>query len=117
MISVSAGYGTEGSRTPTTVGSLLSDVDQKRYVSTTAPAAFGPSSLGFSRRPSTGRRPMTSKNEPPTTPALTMRGSPPSPTIAKSTVEKSPNPLMVVTRDLKSAISGTEKVMSSAPSP
>ena len=61
MISVSAGYGTDGSRTPTTVavrgprrmvlpttvGSLLSDVVQNRYVRTAAPAAFGPSSCAF----------------------------------------------------------------------
>jgi len=62
MISVSAGYGTDGSNTPTTVavrdpndpslttfpstvGSLFSAVVQKRYVRTTAPAAAGPSSL------------------------------------------------------------------------
>ena len=100
---------------PITVGSLLSEVIQNRYVRTAAPAAFGPSSCAFSRRPSTGRRPITSKNEPPTTPAFTMRGSPPRPIIAKSTVEKSPKALMVVTRDLKSLISGTENVVFPAP--
>ena len=62
-------------------------------------------------------RPITSKNDPPTTPAFTMRGSPPSPIIVKSTVEKSPNALIVVTRDLRSSISGTENVMFSTPSP
>ena len=54
MISVSDGYGTDGSRTPTIVavrvprrtvlpitdGSLFSEVVQKRYVSTAAPAAL-----------------------------------------------------------------------------
>ena len=64
-----------------------------------------------------GRRPITSKNEPPTTPAFTMRGSAPKPTSAKSTVEKSPKLLMVVTRDLRSLISGTENVVFSAPIP
>ena len=75
MISVSAGYGTDGSSTPMTVaerspslsvlpitvGSLPSSVVQKRYVSTATPAAFGPSSLGPIRRPMTGLRPITSK--------------------------------------------------------
>ena len=46
-----------------------------------------------------------------------MRGSPPRPISVKSTVEKSPNALMVVTRDLRSLISGTENVMFSAPRP
>ena len=97
-------------RLPTTVGSLLNAVVQKRYVSTAAPAAFGPSSFSFSRRPSAGRRPMTSKNEPLTTPALTMRGSVPRPISAKSIVEKSPNAAMVCARDLKSLTSGIENV-------
>ena len=75
MISVSAGYGIEGSRTPTMVlvsnprriglpitdGSLLNVVVQKRCVSTTALALPGPSSSEVSRRPRTGRNPMTSK--------------------------------------------------------
>ena len=75
MISVSAGYGSDGSSTPTTVavrisslivlpitdGSRLSDVAQNRYVRTAAPVASGPSSLASSSRPSTGRRPITSK--------------------------------------------------------
>src|SRR5439155_23166048 len=114
MISVSAGYGTDGSRTPTTVavrgprrmvlpitvGSLFSEVVQNLYVRTAAPAAFGPSSCAFSRRPSTGRRPITSKNDPLTTPALTVRGSPPRPIIVNSTVEKSPKALTLLTRDL-----------------
>ena len=90
MISVSDGYGTDGSSTPTIVAlrspsltvlpmtdaSLWSVSLQKRYVSTAAPAAAGPSSDGPSRRPCTGRSPMTSKYEPPTTPARTTRGSP-----------------------------------------
>ena len=94
MISVSDGYGTDGSRTPTIVaerspsltvfprsdGSLPSVVVQNRYVSTAAPAAFGPSSVASRSRPSTGLSPMTSKYEPPTTPARTTRGSP-SPTM------------------------------------
>ena len=131
MISVSAGYGTEGSSTPTTVaargprrmtlpttaGSLLSETVQNRYVRTAAPAAFGPSSFAFSRRPSTGRRPITSKYDPLTTPALTMRGSLPRPTSVKSTVEKSPKALMVVTRALRSFTSGTENLVFSAPMP
>ena len=68
MISVSAGYGTDGSRTPTMVavrspsrtvlpmtdGSLWSVSLQKRYVSTAAPAAARPVVGGPSRRPSTG---------------------------------------------------------------
>ena len=75
MISVSAGYGTDGSSTPITValrvpswmvlpitdGSLLSEVVQKRCVSTATPAAFGPSSDGSMSRPSCARRPTTSK--------------------------------------------------------
>ena len=58
MISVSAGYGTDGSTTPMivaerslsrmvlpiTAGSLASDVVQNRCVSTATPAAAGPSS-------------------------------------------------------------------------
>src|SRR5690349_23151539 len=65
MISVSAGYGTDGSSTPITValllpssmvlpitdGSLLSDCVQKRLVSTATPAALKPSSDGSIRRP------------------------------------------------------------------
>ena len=54
-----------------------------------------------SRRPSTGRRPITSKNDPLTTPALTTRGSPPRPISVKSTVEKSPKALIVLTRDFE----------------
>jgi hypothetical protein len=79
IISVATGYGTDGSKTPTivaergppklssrtvfpmTLGSECSDPLQNRYVSTIAPAALGPSSEGVSRRPSTGRRPITSK--------------------------------------------------------
>ena len=45
-------------------GRRCSPVVQNRWVSTATPAAFGPSSPAFSRRPSTGRRPMTSKYEP-----------------------------------------------------
>ena len=102
---------------PMTVGSLLSEVVQNLCVRTAVPAALGPSSCAFSRRPSTGRRPITSKNDPLTTPALTTRGSSLRPIIVKVTVEKSPNALMVVTRDLTSSISGTENVMFSAPIP
>ncbi len=50
---------------------------------------------------STGRRPMTSKYEPPTTPARTTRGSP-RPTIVKSIVEKSPKAVSVLTRARRS---------------
>ena len=60
---------------------------------------------------------MTSKNEPLTTPAFTRRGSWPKPIKVKSTVEKSPNAAIVVARDLKSLISGTEKVRLSVPMP
>ncbi len=73
--SVSAGYGSDGSRTPITVAlreprrtvlpitvaSRLSDVLQKRWVRTATGAARGPSSAGPIKRPSTGRRPITSK--------------------------------------------------------
>src|ERR1035441_10328378 len=76
MISVSDGYGTDGSNTPTTVavrvpndpslttfpstvGSLFNAVVQKRYVRTTAPAAARPSSRLSSRRPLTRRRALT----------------------------------------------------------
>ena len=83
MICVSAGYGTDGSRTPTIVavrgprpmvlpitdGSLASAVLQKRCVKTAAPGARGPSSEAFNSRPSAGFSPITSKNGPLTTPA------------------------------------------------
>ena len=59
---------------------------------------------------------MTSKYDPPTTPARTTRGSP-KPSIVKSIVEKSPKAAMVVTRDLKSSISGTENVVFASPRP
>ena len=52
---------------------------------------------------------MTSKYEPPTTPARTTRGSP-RPTIVKPMVEKSPNAVSVLTRARRSWISGTENV-------
>ncbi len=130
MISVCDGYGTDGSRTPTIVAdrsprrmflpirlaSLARVVDQKRCVRTTAPAACAPSSLGPSRRPSTGLRPITSKYEPPTTPALTTRGSP-RPTIVKSMVEKSPKAASVRARERRSLSSGTENAALSAPMP
>jgi hypothetical protein len=75
MSSVSAGYGTDGSTTPTmtaervprrtvlptTVGSLFRAVVQKRWVRTAAPAADGPSSSAVNSRPATARRPITSK--------------------------------------------------------
>ena len=89
---------------------------QKRYVSTAAPSALGPSSPALSSRPSTGRRPITSKYEPPTTPARTVRGSP-SPSIVNSMVEKSPNALSVLTRACRSRSSGTEKFAFSRPMP
>ena len=41
----------------------------------------------------------------------------PNPINVKSTVEKSPNAVIVVTRDLRSLISGTEKVRFSVPMP
>ena len=47
----------------------------ERCVSTAAPAAPGPSSAAPNSRPSIGRSPITSKNDPLTTPALTRRGS------------------------------------------
>src|SRR5688500_5650892 len=113
MISVAAGYGIDGSRTPTTVavrgprrmfvpttaGSLLRDVVQKRWVNTATPAAFGPSPAEYINRPSTGYIPITSKSDPLTTPARTSRGSP-RPIIVKSIVEKSPKTPIVLTRDL-----------------
>jgi len=101
---------------PITVGSLLSAVDQKRYVSTATPSAFGPSSLALIRRPMTGWSPMTSKKAPDTTPARTCRGSP-RPTIVKPMVEKSPIAVSDFTRDLRSMISGTENAAFSAPMP
>ena len=101
---------------PSTEGSRLRAVLQKRWVSTTAPAALGPSSPGPSSRPSAGRNPITSKYDPPTTPARTSRGSP-RPTIVKPMVEKSPNAASVFDRSRRSWISGTEKVMFSAPRP
>ena len=130
MISVSVGYGTDGSRTPTivadlspsrivlptTVSSPWNAVVQKRYVSTAAPAARGPSSLGPSRRPRTARSPITSKYDPPTTPARTTRGSP-RPIIVKSIVEKSPNAVSVLTRACRSRSSGIENFALSTPMP
>ena len=130
MTSVSAGYGTDGSSTPTMVAMRSSNrtvlpitdrspfnvVVQNRCVSTAAPAAFGPSSAGPSRRPSTGRRPMTSKYEPLTTPARTTRGSP-RPTIVNGSVENSPKAVSVVTRARRSSISGTENTTLSCPRP
>jgi hypothetical protein len=115
MISVSVGYGTDGSSTPMIVAdrrpnrtvlpsspvSPFSAVVQKRFVSTTTPSALGPSSVASIRRPSTGRSPMTEKYEPPTTPARTTRGSP-SPIMVKSMVEKSPNVLTDFTRARRS---------------
>src|SRR5579871_5185473 len=123
IISVSDGYGTEGSSTPTTVaereprrttlpstvGSLFSVVDQKRYVSTIAPAAFGPSSCASSNRPITGCKPTTSKYAPSTTPAVTSRGSP-SPTMVKPMDENSPSFVIVLKAWLIYSISGTEKL-------
>ena len=67
--------GTDGSSTPTMVadrcpsrtvlpstdGSLLNAVVQKRWVSTAAPAAFGPSSARIEQAADHGRRPITSK--------------------------------------------------------
>ena len=59
---------------------------------------------------------MTSKYEPPTTPARTTRGSP-RPTIVKPTVEKSPKAVSDVTPPRRSWISGTENAAFSAPMP
>ncbi len=59
---------------------------------------------------------MTSKYDPSTTPARTSRGSP-RPAIVKPMVEKSPNALIVFTRDRRSWISGTENVVFSMPMP
>ena len=78
------------------------------------PRALGPSSRMSSRRPSTGCSPITSKYDPPTTPARTSRGSP-RPTMVKPMVEKSPNALRVLTRARRSWISGTENVAFSTP--
>ena len=61
------------------------------------PRRSGRRRVASSSRPSTGRRPITSKYVPPTTPARTTRGSP-RPTIVKPMVEKSPNALSVLTR-------------------
>ena len=101
---------------PITAGSLLNAVVQKRWVSTAAPSAFGPSSAALSSRPSTGRRPITSKYDPPTTPARTVRGSP-SPIIVNSIVEKSPKALRDFTAAWRSRSSGTEKFAFSTPMP
>ena len=101
---------------PMSDGSLSSAVLQKRCVSTAAGAACGPSSVASSRRPTTGRSPITLKYEPPTTPARTTRGSP-RPTSVKSTVEKSPKAETVVTRERRSRSSGTEKLAFSLPLP
>ena len=101
---------------PITDRSPFSVVVQNRCVSTAAPAAFGPSSSGPSRRPSTGFRPMTSKYEPLTTPARTTRGSP-RPTIVNPMVENSPKAVSVVTRARRSWISGTENTTLSCPRP
>ena len=57
----------------------------------------------------TGRSPITSKYDPPTTPARTTRGSP-SPTIVKSMVEKSPKAVSVLTRDAEVANLGDGEV-------
>ena len=101
---------------PITVGSLPSVVVQKRLVSTAAPAALGPSSVASISLPRTGLRPITSKYEPPTTPARTTRGSP-SPIIVNVIVEKSPNDVSVLTRPLRSRSSGIEKLAFSIASP
>ena len=113
MISVSAGYGTDGSRTPTIVavrvpsrmvlpttdGSLLrvvrpEAVGQHRRARRVR-AVVGRVRAG-GRAPGAGPSPRSTM--PPTTPACTTRGSP-RPTIVKSMVEKSPKALIVVTRD------------------
>jgi hypothetical protein len=61
-------------------------------------------------------RPITSKYEPPTTPARTTRGSP-RPTIVKPIVEKSPNAVIDFTLSFRSWISGTENAALSVPMP
>ena len=74
-------------RSPT--GRSAASWSRSGSVSTAAPAACGPSSVGSSSRPRTGRSPITSKYDPPTTPARTTRGSP-RPIIVNGIVEKSP---------------------------
>ena len=101
---------------PTSAGSPWNAEVQKRWVSTAAPAALGPSSPGPSSRPSTGRRPITLKYEPPTTPARTWRGSP-RPTIVNSITEKSPNSDSDLMRPWRSRSSGTEKLVLSLAMP
>ena len=101
---------------PTTPGSLPSAVVQKRCVNTATGAAFGTSSVASMRRPRRGRRPITVKNEPPTTPERTTRGSP-RPTIVKLVVEKSPSSVTVFKRERRSMSSGTENVMFSTAIP
>ena len=59
---------------------------------------------------------MTSKYDPPTTPARTTRGSP-RPIMVNSIVEKSPNAFSVLIRARRSWISGTEKTAFSTPMP
>ena len=71
----------------------------------------------MSSRPSTGRSPITSKYEPFTTAAVTLRGSLPGLVVVNPTAEKSPKALIVLARALKSSISGTENVMFSMPAP
>ena len=115
MISVSAGYGTDGSSTPTMVADAIAEPDRLADAPTdrsSAPSSrsggsaprrrprSGRRRVASSSRPSTGRRPMTSKYEPPTTPARTTRGSP-RPTIVKPMVEKSPKAVSVLTRAAK----------------
>ena len=101
---------------PSTLSSLLSVVLQKRWVSTVTLGLSAPSSVASIRRPRIGCSPITRKNEPPTTPARTTRGSP-RPTSVKSSVEKSPNCEIVFTRDFKSLISGTDQLAFSVPRP
>jgi hypothetical protein len=101
---------------PMTVGSLPSALVQKLCVNTTTGAALGPSSVASIRRPRTGRKPITSKNEPPTTPERTTRGSP-RPTIVKLMVEKSPIAFMVFNRERRSMSSGIENVILSTAMP
>ena len=70
-----------------------------------------------SSRPSTGRRPITSKYEPPTTPARTTRGSP-RPTIVKSIVrEVAERGQRLDARPQVAGSPGTEKLAFSTPMP
>jgi hypothetical protein len=123
MISVSAGYGTDGSSTPTivagrsprrivlpsTVGSLLSAVVQKRCVSTAAPAALRAVVAALSRRPE--HRPQAHHLEVGAVDDARAhaRGSP-RPIIVNVMVENCPSAGRVFRWSFMSGSSGTENV-------